>query len=157
MAGHFALVDCARDPKLIKLVKRTPAHACLFAGNMSPEVEAVSPFLVDLAGNQALSAAWQQEGWGRSWGLFLRSAADLETLRRHFRHFLLAQLPDGEKVMFRFYDPRVLRVFLPSCDAAELQQWFAHVEAFVVEDEAGGATTYGFDGAGLMRSEGASA
>ena len=36
---------------------------------------------------------------------------------------------------FRFYDPRVLRIFLPTCDAAQLKEFFGPVAHFICEDE----------------------
>ena len=38
-------------------------------------------------------------------------------------------------MIFRFYDPRVLRKFLPTCNADELQTFFGKVETFFAEDE----------------------
>jgi hypothetical protein len=42
---------------------------------------------------------------------------------------------DGEQLYFRFYDPRVLRVFLPTCDRQQLSDFFGPVDYFVCEDE----------------------
>ena len=36
---------------------------------------------------------------------------------------------------FRYYDPRVLRVYLPTCNARELQTVFGPVLRYLVEDE----------------------
>ena len=36
---------------------------------------------------------------------------------------------------FRFYDPLVLRVFLPTCTPRQRQDFFGEFEGFVVEDE----------------------
>ena len=56
-------------------------------------------------------------------------------MRRHLRHFLEVQLPDGKQVYFRFYDPRVLRVFLPTCTADEINQFFGPIKQYLMEDE----------------------
>jgi hypothetical protein len=43
---------------------------------------------------------------------------------------------DGERVFFRFYDPRVLRVYLPTCeDEANLRSVFGPVGRFYMEGE----------------------
>ena len=53
--------------------------------------------------------------------------ATLEELRRHFRKFLKVEDPKGKSLIFRYYDPRVLRVYLPTCNAMELQTVFGPV------------------------------
>ena len=78
------------------------------------------------------------------------SERGLEELRKQFRHFLLAELPDGRMVMFRFYDPRVMRPYLPTCNRDELGLWFSNVNAFVMESEDGRSVTYSFDGQSLQ-------
>ena len=42
---------------------------------------------------------------------------------------------DGKTLYFRFYDPRVLRMFLPTCAPEQLAEFFGPVESFYVEDE----------------------
>ena len=153
MSKLFGLVDCARDPELIQIVRRSPARACLFAGSLSPDVEAVAPHLVDLDASPVFAQTWRAKGWGKSWGVLLRSGSDLETLRRHFRRFLLAQMPDGRKVMMRFYDPRVLRSYLGTCTSHELTDWFGNVEIYLMEDETGfNILSFAFDGVNIRRS-----
>jgi len=41
----------------------------------------------------------------------------------------------GKPLYFRFYDPRVLRTYLPTCNASELAQIFGPVECYVQEGE----------------------
>jgi hypothetical protein len=62
--------------------------------------------------------------WTESWGIFAVADTDLDTVRRHFRRFLLVQSPDGEPWYFRFYDPRVLPPFLTTCSRSDLVQFF---------------------------------
>jgi len=59
----------------------------------------------------------------------------LRTLRDHFRDFHKVELPDQRIVIFRYYDPRVLRIFLPVCNQSELRQFFGPVQTFLVEGE----------------------
>ena len=37
-------------------------------------------------------------------------------------------------MLFRWWDPRVFRVYMPTCDADDLKQWFASVDEYVCED-----------------------
>ena len=48
---------------------------------------------------------------------------------------------DGTPLYFRYYDPRVLRSFLPTCSPAQLKQMFGPVDAFLAESEAADAVT----------------
>jgi hypothetical protein len=43
----------------------------------------------------------------------------------------------GTPFYFRYYDPRVLRVYLPTCNASELQILFGPVARYYVEGKAG--------------------
>ena len=130
----YGIVDTARDPRLYDRVLATPEHVCLFAGALKPPLERTSPYLVDLTAAKDFASDWRNE-WGQSWGILCVSHADLAELRRHFRRFLQAKLPDGTVVLFRFYDPRVFRVYLPTCGVSQLETWFARVETYRVEAE----------------------
>ena len=94
------------------------------------------------------------EGLGNHWGILAVSPADLRTLRMHFRKFLSVWDPDGKPLYFRFYDPRVLRIYLPTCNGAELRTLFGPVTAYYAETEAPGKLlrfTLGPDGLGQQQ------
>jgi hypothetical protein len=40
-------------------------------------------------------------------------------------------------MLFRYYDPRVMRTYLPTCNSDELAAIFGPVDSFLVEDESG--------------------
>ena len=61
---------------------------------------------------------------GQAWGIFLRSDDLLRTLRRHLRTFLRVKDESGRFLLFRYYDPRVLRIYLPTCHEGELKTVF---------------------------------
>jgi hypothetical protein len=48
---------------------------------------------------------------------------------------LLVSDENGKTFYFRFYDPRVLRVYLPTCNAEELDMFFGPVRNFFMENE----------------------
>ena len=104
----WGIVDCARDASLYGEVQKLGKDAvCLFAGKLDPELAAASPYLVRLREGTAVLTRWRTEGFGQAWGIMFRSGENIETLRRLFRQHLDAELPDGRRVLFRFYDPRV--------------------------------------------------
>jgi hypothetical protein len=75
------------------------------------------------------------EGWGKHWGIFAIAEAGLRDMRQHFRRFLTVHDESGKPLLFRYYDPRVLRVYLPTCNAAELAEIFGPVVCYVAEGE----------------------
>jgi hypothetical protein len=75
------------------------------------------------------------KAWSNNWGVFLTSDASLKDLRAHFRNFLMVKLPDGKQVYFRFYDPKVLRLFLPTCLPKETDEFFGPTKQFLSESD----------------------
>jgi hypothetical protein len=134
MSRLYGIVDTARDPRLYPLVVQSPNHDCLFAGEIKEPLDRAAPYLVELTDETPLKKVWHSEGWGQAWGILIRSSLELKDLRRHLRKFLMAQLPDGEAVLFRFYDPRVWRTYWPTCTADEQAKWMQGVDEFVAED-----------------------
>jgi hypothetical protein len=47
----------------------------------------------------------------------------------------MVKTEEGEELYFRFYDPRVLRIFLPTCDREQLKDFFGPVDYYLCEDE----------------------
>lgn len=134
MSKLYGIVDTARDDKLYPLVKSSPEHVCLFAGELKEPVERTAPYLVELTRETPLREIWRNEGWGQAWGILVRSDLELHALRRHLRKFLLAQLPGGNNVFFRFYDPRVWRTYWATCTEEEKAVWLQGVESFIAEE-----------------------
>jgi len=103
----WGVIDCARDDKLYHEVRLLKDDAvCLFIG-VASEIVAVSPHLVRLREGGALLDCWRTEGLDKAWGVLFRSMASQHDLRKHFRTKLRAVLPDGRRVLVRFWDPRV--------------------------------------------------
>ncbi|MBK8056880.1 MAG: DUF4123 domain-containing protein [Gemmatimonadetes bacterium] len=60
--------------------------------------------------------------------MLVESGRSLEELLTHFQQFVTLLSPDGEEWFFRFYDPRVLPVYLESVTPEEREQFCAGVE-----------------------------
>jgi hypothetical protein len=133
MSNLFAVVDTARDRRLYDLVHTALGPVCLFAGQLAPAIRETAPYLVPLYDAEELLAAWRKEGRGKNWGIFLRSSKETPRIRKHLRKFLLAKLPDGRQVLFRWWDPRVFRIYLPMCNSDNLRDWFEEIDEFVCE------------------------
>lgn len=88
-----------------------------------------------------------RHGWGKRWFAFVASRCGFGALWKHFRKFLFVKNELDETVYFRFYDPSVLRVFLPACESDELAQFFDKADAFITEgDAAGDVAEFRFEG-----------
>lgn len=131
----YGVVDGAGDPELLPmLAELDPVHACLFAGKLDEEMQQVAPYLVELEG--PFVRWWFDRYLGGNRGIILHSREPLKAVRRHLRTISMARLPDGSQAFFRYYDPRVLRVFLPTCEDEDRGEFFGDaIEAFWVEAE----------------------
>lgn len=132
----WMILDAARDRRIFSLlVECHLEYSCLYSGPLQPELEMAAPHLVHLEHDDRETRRLIGQAWGNSWGVFLRSDSRLDSLRRHLRGFLLVRDPAGNRLVFRYYDPRVLRVYLPTCTPNELRTVFGPIEHFLVEDE----------------------
>ncbi|MCP5118071.1 MAG: DUF4123 domain-containing protein [bacterium] len=135
-AGVFAVLDGASVPGLPQsLYRHEPDHECLYRGQLEPDMAEVAPYLVQLEQETEFTRWVIEQGWGNHWGIFALSSASLRDLRQHFRRHVIAYDAEGQPAYFRYYDPRVLRAYLPTCDANELAALFGPVTSFLLEDE----------------------
>lgn len=132
----FALLDAARDDRVLDWLKNSgEQYQSLYEGEKAQELEMFAPYLVRLHKQSPLLRRLVREAWGDSWGMYVTSAETAEGLRKHFRHFLMVEIEGGKQVYFRFYDPRVLRAYLPSCNPGEAQELTGPVKHYWMEDE----------------------
>ena len=107
----FAVLDGAAVPNLrTSLHIFQPEYECLYRGDLKPDMAQVAPYLVRLEPNSQFTDWVVVDGWGKHWGIFVRSAEDMPAVRRHLRRHLVVHDEDGRPLAFRYYDPRVLRV-----------------------------------------------
>ena len=119
--------------QLKRLEQHQPEYDCLYRGSLTPDLAEVVPYLVHLEKNSEFLWWVLEQGHGQHWGIFALSFAHLRTLRQHFHRLLTVQDARGKSFYFRFYDPRVLRVYLPTCHAQEKTQVFGPVERYFIE------------------------
>jgi hypothetical protein len=132
----YAILDGASVPELPQNLARFGVAAeCLFRGELGPDMAQVAPYLAVAPPNHPFTEWLLQEGWGQHWGVFVISQANLRTLRMHLRTFLKVYGPDLKPLYFRYYDPRVLRVYLPTCNDQEARTIFGPVLRYIMEGE----------------------
>lgn len=132
----FTILDGASVPGLPqRLATYADRNICLFRGNLEPDLAEVAPYLLLLADNSPFTDWVLADGWGQHWGIFGVARGDLLTLRNHFRRLLIVYDENGKSLNFRYYDPRVLRAYLPACTDDQLRAIFGPVLFYLVEDE----------------------
>jgi len=133
---NYILLDAARMEAAISKAKElNPKHESLYREKGDAYLADVGPFLFQSNHYKEFKTFYTEEGWGNSWGVLLKTNEPFPTIHTHFRKFLLVKTEDGEELYFRFYDPRVLRIFLPTCDTAQLKEFFGPIQSFYCEDE----------------------
>lgn len=147
----YTLLDAARTPRIRELLRAAAVPSrSLYQGAAGEALAEVAPYLVALPRGEALLGRLVREGWGQSWGVYLTSQRPFDEVRSHFRRLLLVKSEgrygeDGREkdLYFRFYDPRVLRDFLPLREGRQEAEMFGEVLSFLLEGEAGEVLRFG--------------
>jgi hypothetical protein len=135
----FALLDSSRDPRILNLLRESrDEFESLFQGEQGQKLAHFAPYLVRLSPESPLLEILIGQGWSKSWGVYITCDKSFQEIRSHLRRCLMVKLPDGRRVYFRYYDPRVLRVYLPTCSSEESKQIFGPVKCYTMEDEVPG-------------------
>jgi hypothetical protein len=128
------VLDAARNPEILPLIQGCGlVFESLYDGEKGAEIAAFGPWLVEIPRTAPFLDTLVNDGWGDSWGVFLTCHAPFTEIRKQLRRHLLAKLPDGREVYFRYYDPRVLRTYLQTCTATELGGFFGPIGQFFAE------------------------
>ena len=133
----YVILDGAQNLTLFGALHAdtAPRWRCLFTGHLEPDMATVAPYLIELEHGSAFTRQLLAEGWGQNWGVFLTSQLALPALWRHVRQQVHVYGPHMESLFFRFYDPRVMRNYLPTCPGAQLASFFGPVDFYIAEGE----------------------
>ena len=133
----FAVIDAAQDNTAPGKARASGLRTqSLYEGGLGRQLDDVAPHLVSLSPKDEF-AGWLFDNWSGNHGVLLQSRARFDELRRHLRKFLLVKDEGGKKYRFRFYDPRVLRSFLPACSYAEAKEFFGPIACYYAADRSG--------------------
>ncbi|HRK42168.1 MAG TPA: DUF4123 domain-containing protein [Gemmobacter sp.] len=149
LLGTYALLDAAKMPYLLtSLLDRSGLrHQSLFQGEGQEQLGEYAPYLVELKDGSDFTRRLfsSQKGagglWERDLGIYLRSRAGFDALRKHLRKFTRVEDESGRWYFFRFWEPAVATDHFHgiSGDAQRYAGWFgangqALVEAYVTPD-----------------------
>ena len=130
----WALLDGARDQRIFYMLRDSGLdYLCLYSGYLPRELQLAAPYMVELIADHEFTRRLIDQAWGNSWGIFV-STHNAPNLRPHLRKFLRVRNEQGQYLLFRYYDPRVLREYLPTCLPDELKQIFGSIECIWMED-----------------------
>jgi hypothetical protein len=130
------LIDAARDDDIYPRLRSFAADRLvvgLYEGAAATELAPVAPYLLRCEPDGPVLDWLWREGWARSWGIFIRSAATTAELRRHFRRLTQVKTEDGRVLLFRFYDPRVFAAFAPTCNAEQAEALFGPIDGVTID------------------------
>ena len=133
----YALLDGAAIPDLLyKFDEHKPLYVSLLRGvERHYELAMTAPYLVRLEADTPFTSLVLADGLGKHWGIFATVPEETSFIdvRKHFRNLLHMYLPDGERVICRYYDPRVCHDYLHNYDQEQLREFFGQVNSYLVE------------------------
>jgi len=130
----YAVLDGARNELIYPAVHQSGCEfECLYLGELDQELAEAAPYLVKLEKKDPFTEWLVQEGWGNSWGVFVRRAITIRNLKRHLRKFLMVYADDYKPLYFRYYDPRVLRAYIETCSTEELEELCPRLSLLMME------------------------
>ncbi|HLJ91416.1 MAG TPA: DUF4123 domain-containing protein [Candidatus Angelobacter sp.] len=150
-AGYaFAILDPCMVSETIKKAEEAGQERAVSLFNQTPleEYFTLAPYV--FRADEALLEWIPKQN-----SVLVFAKVSLQELAAHLQFFLMAALPDRRRWYFRFYDPRILKAYLPSCDLSELSRFYGPIRAFgfhqeenihVFEREATGETVSVHDG-----------
>lgn len=125
----YAVLDAAKVPMLPTLLETSGLkYQCLFQGEAEKELRDVAPYLVQLEKGSAFtrnlftSSAMPADLWDKEPGIYIRSRAEFDKVRKHFRKFTRIQDENGKWFLFRFWDANVSRFYFKNIDTPQTYQ-----------------------------------
>lgn len=138
MPFRYAIVDLATAGSLRPLVDLEPKSTAisLFAENQPRALLHVGPWLIRLSKAPEIQTALSQFDKHVAWGYYLHSTFDILSLRQSLRYFNLVRIsPDQKEVLFRYWDPRVIRVFMDVASRDQRRRFFQLIEQIDIGSE----------------------
>lgn len=132
---NYLILDAARMQSAIGKAKQLQGNFySLFSAETEEKLADVAPYIFAYHPNSDFADWFMEEGWGKGWGIMVRSGCTVDELRAHCRKFLIKENEIGQEMYFRYYDPRVLSIFLPNCSTDQLKDFFGPIDYIMIED-----------------------
>ena len=139
----YCILDGASNKTVYPMLKSNKwDYTCLYkkkihfeGDRMVEELAATAPYLLLLDPAKMNMESIIRERLGKNQMFFFESSAPKEELHNHCSSMLKAMDEEGKVINFRYYDPRILRVYLPTCTDEELYLFFGDINTIWVEGE----------------------
>lgn len=135
----YAVVDAAQDYRLALAARDILGEPLRPLFSNAPHfMERVGPYVtrVHCTNRYPDYLALWMERLGDNAGIFLLSRAWPKAVHAHLRTLFKVYGEDKEMFYFRFYDPRVLRTYLPTCTQKECREFFGPIRSIFAEGPA---------------------
>lgn len=133
----YGIIDAAQDERIYPLLKKkADIYLSLYNNDVNESLKSAGPVLFQFRQNDILSAWLIIHGQFNNWFiLFASLGVTMIDMRRHFKRFAMVEAPNGKHMYFRYYDPRVLRNYLPSCNEEERKYIFGRFAVFWAQSQ----------------------
>ena len=133
---RYLIYDTALNgfPTLMGLQKYYEVNESLFKGTKDEVIMDVSPWLLQID-DQLSENLSKETDFSMQFTLQVEAAGDIHRVATHLRKFIY-QTIDGREYFFRFYDARVFKKYLPTCDKDQILDFFGPIDSFLIEEEA---------------------
>ncbi len=139
----YCVLDGASDKTIFPMLKNSKwEYGCLYKKNvhfegerMVDELAATAPYLLKLDPAKMSVESIIGERLGKNQMIVFESSAPMNEIRDHCSSMLKAMDENGKVISFRFHDPRILRVYLPTCTDEETYIFFGDIDTIWVDGE----------------------
>jgi hypothetical protein len=133
---NYIVLDAARvGITLHDILAKSSKSENLYSGHLKKDLEFVAPYLCALEKDSELLNWIKEDIKNCDKLIFIYSAAPFDALLSHLKKFIVV-VADKEEFYFRFYDPVVLPIFLPTCTVEQIRAFFGIIQDFYCVDGA---------------------
>jgi hypothetical protein len=131
----YSILDAARNIDIAFQLRNIAnvEYVSLYKGRKEEPMWDAAPYLIRCVRESEFFKWVIDRGWGESWGIIVTSKASFEDLCKHFQECLIVQDESGKQMYFRFYDPRILPLFLSTCTPDQRIDFFGPVNRLLLE------------------------
>jgi hypothetical protein len=131
---RYYIIDAASDfIEIDDLIKTYGPSVCVLKSNYDGQFIDVGPHLFD--SSVKLDELLMNTQWGKGSFISLSFSRERMNLIHLLRNNSEIVTEQDEVMFFRYYDPRILRIFLPVFDTQQIKEFFGSVDEFMCEDE----------------------
>lgn len=132
----YAVIDAIHTYDAIILAHGWEAgHECLWKGESEEQFSLYAPYVVRLDDENPFTDWLLNNGWGKGWGIYLRSYLPLNKLAHELRKInMVYDEVERKWSFFRFYSPRTVKEFIPFLPAKEFIAVTNGIKQIISED-----------------------